>query len=395
MRRLSLVLLSAFAFALPLQAQQICANYNVVVNSPEDKLMLAVNGADNPQEQVTALEAFLQQHADSKFVPCAYQNLTKAYVKLKEYDQAIAAGQKAVAANFLDVRFLESLLQAYIASGNASDAAFAVLYKAPAEIKEESIVAHPQKATEAEWQQMEKQAQAGAASETQFMEYAFFQLLSRVTDPAKRIAGLDEFSQAYPQIVQKEAGLVDYHYAMAYNALNQQAKADEYAEKVVAADPSNVEALNLLAFDYAIAEKTKKFDPASADAEKIIQLAPSMKKPEGMTDNQFKAQQNNLLGNAHFCLGYIHLARASGGKRFATHSQMAPAIRELESAVPLLANNPGLQGGALFYLGTAYEEEYPAEHHEALAALEKAVKIEGPWKALAEQSLAKVRRALR
>jgi tetratricopeptide (TPR) repeat protein len=394
MRRLLLVALSALFVAAPLFAQQTCGNYQVVVNSPEDKLMLAVNGADNPQDQVTALLAFLQQHSDSKYVPCAYQNLTKAYVKLNQYDKAIDAGQKAIAANYLDVPFLENLLQAYIATGQASDDAFSIIDKAPAEIKAESVLARPEKATDADWQAMQKEAQTGADGETAYMEYAFFQLLPRVTDPAKRIAALDQFSQAYPDAVQKNAGLVNYQYAAAYTAENQTDKADEYAEKALAADPENTEALNMLAFDYTFVSKTKKLDAASADAEKVINLVPNMKTPKGMTDDQFKGLQNNLLGTAHLCLGYIHLVRASNGSRYSTHSQMATAIKELNSAADLLAQNTALQGGAYYYLGTAYENEYPAEHHEAAAAFGKAAELQGPWKSSAAESLAKVKHAM-
>ncbi len=394
MRRLSLVLMSALVFAAPLSAQQTCGNYSVVINSPEDKLTMAINDADTPQEQVKTIQAFLQQHADSKFVPCAYQSLTKAYLKMKDYSNAIAAGQKAVAANYLDAPFLRNLLQAYVEAGEASDDAFAVINKGAAAIKEQSVVARPMKATDAEYQQMQKQAEAGAEGERQYMEYAFFQLLPRVQDPAKRVATLDQFSQTYPDAVQKNAGWVNSQYATAYSSMNQTAKADEYAEKTVAADPSNVEALNMLALDYSIVRQDKKLDAAAADAQKVIDLVPNMKAPAGTTAEQFKPLQDNLLGSAHLCLGYIHLYRASSGKHYSTHSQMAPAIKELKDAIGLLANKPELQGGAYFYLGTAYEEEYPAEHHEALEAFSKSAELQGPWKASAESSLAKVKRAV-
>ncbi len=392
----SLALLSAMLVlsSAMLRAQQTCANYSIVINTPEDKLMLAVNGAHSPQEQVSALKKFIQAYPNSPYLPCAEEYLTRADVKLGQYSEAIAAGQKAIAAHYLDILFLEDLLKAYIASGQATSPAFDILAMAPAEIARESQVARSTGTSAAAYQQMVKQAQATAQGEDDFMQYAFFQLLAHVTDPNRRIADLGKFSQAYPAEAQKNAALIDYQYALAYTALNQTQKADQYAEKTLAADPDNVDALNLLAFDYALERRTH-LDRAEADAQKVLRLVPTLTKPAGATDAQFQAEQSNLLGVAHFVLGFIDLLRASSGKRYATHAQMAPAIAQLDSARQLLAHNPRLEGGVLFYLGSAYEGEYPAEHRAALAVLEQAVSLASPWQAPARELLVRVRRVAR
>ncbi len=391
MRPLAFFAVAFLASAAALRAQQTCASYPIVINTPEDKLMLAVNGASNPQQEAAALEQFAQAHPNSKYMPCVDEYLTRAYVKLNQYDKAIAAGQKAVAAKYLDVIFLEKLLQAYIASGQANAQAFDVLTLGPAEIARENQPARTAGTSGAAWQQIQKQATATAQNETDYMQYAFFQLLSRVSDPKQRVTALDQFTQSYPSEAQKNAALLDNQYAVAYTMLGQTEKADEYAEKTLAADPNNVDALNLLAFDYAIQRRTH-FAEASADANKVVQMVPTMTKPAGATEAQLQAEQNNLLGVAHLVLGYVDLVRASNGKRYATRAEMAPAIRELESANEHLAANPRLEGGALYYLGDAYEEEYPADHRAALDALTKAAPLESPWQAPARQLLAKVRR---
>ena len=385
----SILLLSSAA----LNAQQTCANYSIVINTPEDKLMLAVNGANEPQEQVSALEKFAQQYPNSKFMPCVDEYLTRAYVKLRQYTLAITAGQKAVAAHYLDVIFLEDLLKAYIVSGQANSQAFNLLEMAPAEIDREAQVARPAGTSDVAWQQMEKQAASTAQNEADFMQYAFFQLLAHVSDPNQRLADLNQFAQAYPAEARRNAGLLNNQYAQAYTMLGQTEKADDYAEKTLAADPNNVDALSLLAFDYAIQRRTK-FAQAVADANKVIEIVPTLPQPKGATDAQFQAQQNNLLGVAHLVLGYVDLVRASSGNRYATHLQMAPAIHELESARKLLANNPRLEGGTLLYLGDAYEAEYPAEHHAALDVLTQAASLKSPWQSPAQQLLAKVRRVV-
>ncbi len=391
MRKATMILAATIFWSAPLAAQQTCVNYPVIVNSPEDKLMLAVNGAGNPQEQVTALTAFTQQHANSKFIPCAYEYLTRAYVKLRQYNQAIAAGGKAVAAGHHGINFEESLLHAYMGAGQASDPAFQLIFNAPAEIKTQNVPAKPLGISDADWAKLQGGAAKNAQNETQYMVYAFFQLLGRVADPKTRISVLDQFSKAYPEAAQQQAGMINSEYIAAYGALNETSQVDEFAEKAVAANPRDVEALNILAFDYSIQRRTK-WSEAEADARKVIELVPSMQKPAGMTDDQFKAEQDKLLGMAHLSLGYALLYRASSGSRYATHAQMAPAISALEGAIDPLASNPALQGGAYFYLANAYEHEYPAEHHAALEALDKAAGLSGPWQSSARDLRARILR---
>src|SRR5579872_3178234 len=59
-----------WAWPVAAQQQQSCSNYSIVVNSPEDKLMLAVNGSDDPNAKIAGLEKFAQEHADSAYMPC-------------------------------------------------------------------------------------------------------------------------------------------------------------------------------------------------------------------------------------------------------------------------------------------------------------------------------------
>lgn len=375
--------------ALPLAAQEHCT---VVINSPEDQLMLAVNGADTPQEQIDALDKYAQAHPTSAFMPCVYESYTAAYLKLNQFDKAVEYGEKDVAANFWDMNMALNLLRGYVGSGKVSDTAFSVIMKMPELINQQGSIARPPKASDADWQKMQQNAASLANEDRAYVEYAFLQLLPRLTDPTQRLTMLDKFLQTYPDLAQKDAGVLNYQYATAYTMANQVEKADEYAEKAIAADPNNVEALNLLAFDYAIQRQTN-LGKAAADAKQVIAVVPTQKKPDGMGDDQFQAQQNNELGMAHLSLGFSELIGASHGKRFATHAEMASAIQELKTAGTLLASNPRLQGGALFYLANAYEEEYPAEHHDAIEALTQAIALQSPWQPRAQDLLEKVKKA--
>jgi tetratricopeptide (TPR) repeat protein len=380
------LLAGLMVWSWPLAAQQghSCSNYQIVVGSPEDTLMLAVNGTDDPNAKVAALEKFTQEQKSSNYLHCAEQLLTKSYLKLKQYDQAIAAGQKAVAAGYLDPSFLEDLLQAYMASGKAGSEAFEVIMKAPAQIKDELVVSKSTTESDAQYEAAKKAAAQRAQDYTDYMVYAFFRLLPAVTDANLAIKVLDQFSQGYPEAAQKQAGQLNYRYAVAYTQINQVEKADEYAEKAIAADPNNVEALNLLAYDYALRRRTNQ---AKADeyATKALTVIAARKKPEGLTDEAFKTQQDTQEGMAHLSLGFLDLQKTG-----ASH-HTAGAIKELKQASELLSAIPELQGEAYYFLGYSYEADYPPQHRSAMAALEQAIKIQNSMQGQARALLAKIR----
>lgn len=305
----AVLLAGLMALSWPLAAQQVhnCASYTIIVGSPEDKLMRAVNGTNDPKAKVALLGKFAQEHSDSNYVPCVEQLLTKNYTQ-QQYDQAIAAGQKAVAANYLDVSFLENLLQAYISDGKAGDEAFDIINKAAPQIKAETVVTRNTSETDAQFEAAKKSAEQQAKNATEYMVYAFFQLLPRVTDPSHQIKLLDQFTQTYPEVTKEQAGRLNYRYAIAYTQANQPVKADEYSEKAIAADPNNVEALNLVSYDYALRRRTNQAK-AEEYAKKVLTLIPTMKKSEGMSDAAFKTEQDNQEGMAMLTLGYLALEK--------------------------------------------------------------------------------------
>jgi hypothetical protein len=385
MRKLwqAVLMIGFFLSAVPSVAQTPCVGFSVVTNTPEDQLMLAVNGADKPEEQIAALEKFSQEHPDSKFMPCVNEYLTLTNVKLNNFDKAVEYGEKDLAANYLDLNLAINLLKAYVGTGKPSDAAFDVIAKAPDLIKKEMTPSKPANISDADWQKMQEEAAASAKDDRAFMEYAFFQLIARVADANKRVKYLDAFMQAYPDTT--NAGQMNFQYFVAYAMLNNLAKADEYGEKAAAADPPNIVALNLVADSYAT--RQINLDKAATYAKKALDLASGMKKPEGESDDQFKTEQNNALGLARLTLGYVAFQRASKTKK------VGPAIQELSTAVELLKANPEYQGKALFLLGNAYEFEYPPNHRSAIDALSRAAGLQSTFAGPSRDLLAKVKKA--
>lgn len=365
-----------------LSAQSVCPGYSIVINTPSDELTLAYNGAEKPEDQIAALDKFMSEHGNDKFVPCAEEYYTMTYLKMNDYDKIIEHGEKALALNHRDVMTLLNLAKAYVANGKVSDAAFEAILSASEPIKSESNPSKAPNVSDDEWKKEVDAAAQQASDWRAYMEYAFFQLIQREPDGNKRVQWLDKFTQAYPE--SPNGGKLNFQYFLAYKIAGKADKALEYGEKAVASDPANVVAANLYAYDLAFVKRDA--DRAAELAKKALELATGMKKPEGVSDEQFKNDQDSQMGMAHLTLGYAGYVKAEKTKK------VGPAIEDLKAAGDLLHANPALQGQALYLLGNAYEFQYPPNHKGALDALTRATSLATPWQAQAQDLLAKVKK---
>lgn len=368
--------------AWPLRAQQPCHGSPVVINTPEDNLMQAVSRAENLQDQIAAFNKFAQENSGSKFLPCVNEYLTVTYLKLQDYDKAIEAGEKDLAANYTDLNLAMNMLKAYVASGKVSDSAFALVLDGPRMLHDEMTPTISLNVPAAEAEKARKATEDQAKDIRQYLEYSFFQLLPRLPDAPKRLQYLDAFLKAYPDT--SNMNQVNFQYFLTYQRANNPEKMFEYGEKAVSSDPTNVSTLNVVADGYANAQA--HLDQAGQYAGKALQLASSMQKSQGMSDEQFKSFRDTQMGLAHSTLGYVELQKGSRTHRVAT------AIQELKAAAVLLEGNPSQEARALYFLGYSYELQHPANHLLAAEALTKAANLESPVQAAAKDLLEKVKR---
>jgi hypothetical protein len=377
---LTILIIVLASFGKTLVAQEVCRGVSVVKGSREDKLLLDVSGASTSQQQIQSLDAYVQSSPDQTFMPCVDEYYVDAYVKGQNYTQAIAYGQKALAAHYQDELLLLNLAKAYVGAAQARRDAFDVIFREPAEIHEEAKASSSAVAAE---QKTTAEDQSEAKDIAAYMEYAFFVLLPQVPDGNQRLRYLSQFSQVYPDPSQR--GHVDFQYFLAYAALNDRAHIEQYGEKSVAEDPNNVDALGMLAYDYALSQAN--LGKAAQYAQRVLKLVPQIPKPADVPAAQFQAGVNGKLGLAHLTLGYVDFLESPH-----TH-RIVPAINQFKVAVPLLGGNDLYKAQALYLLASAYEYGYPPNHRAAAAALEEAVQLQTPVQEKARALLAKVRAA--
>lgn len=108
-------------------------------------------------------------------------------------------------------------------------------------------------------------------------------------DAGAKVSGLEAFLAQYPNSVMKEDALEVL--MGAYQQAGNQAKVIDTANRLLTANPNNVRALVLLAYNERAAQK---WADAKAHAEHGLQALPNMAKPDGSSDADFEKQKGQL-----------------------------------------------------------------------------------------------------
>ncbi|MBZ5571136.1 MAG: hypothetical protein LAO09_04570 [Acidobacteriia bacterium] len=108
-------------------------------------------------------------------------------------------------------------------------------------------------------------------------------------DAPSKISGLEAFLAQYPNSVMKEDALEVL--MGAYQQAGNQAKVIDTANRLLAANPNNVRALVLLAYNE---RATQKWADAKDHAIRGLQALPNMAKPDGASDADFAKQKADL-----------------------------------------------------------------------------------------------------
>jgi tetratricopeptide (TPR) repeat protein len=196
---------------------------------------------------------------------------------------------------------------------------------------------------------------------------AFFAVLPN--DSAKKIDLGEAFLQKYPDSRYKSPvyGALTFAYVQTGNMQKMQ----EIGEKEIALTPNDVSTLALMAQTLprgirgsaSSAENMQALAKAEQYSKQAMEVAPTLPKPEGMTDEAFASAKNQALAMAHSGLGLVYVRR---GKN-------AEAIPELEQAIKV---DPNPDPVNFYLLGMA--NKATAHFDDAVAAFNKCVAMAGP-----------------
>jgi len=143
-------------------------------------------------------------------------------------------------------------------------------------------------------------------------------------DAAAKVSGLEAFLAQYPNSVMKEDALEVL--MGAYTQAGNQAKVMDTANRLLTANPNNVQGLVLLAYNERAAQK---WADAKAHAERGLQALPNMPKPDGASDADFAKQKDQLAALLESVAGFSALQLKDN----------ATAEKDLRAAVEADPNN--------------------------------------------------------
>jgi tetratricopeptide (TPR) repeat protein len=162
-------------------------------------------------------------------------------------------------------------------------------------------------------------------------------------DPTAAISGLEAFLAQYPNSVMKEDAL---ELLMgAYEKAGNQAKVIDTANRLLTANPNNVRALALLAYNERAAQK---WADAKGHAERGLAALATMVKPDGVSDADFQKQKTQLASLLDSVAGFAALQLKDN----------ATAEKDLRAAVEADPNNvENIYPLALSYLTATPEDD--------------------------------------
>ena len=188
-------------------------------------------------------------------------------------------------------------------------------------------------------------------------------------DSAKKIELGEAFIQKYPESRYKSP--VYGALTFAYVQVGNMPKMQEIGEKEIALAPNDVSTLALLAQTLPRSMRGSASSPENAQAlakaekysKQAIEIAPTLPKPENLTDEAFASARNQALAMAHSGLGLVFVRR---GKN-------AEAIPELEQAIKV---DPNPDPVNYYLLGMA--NKATSHFDDAVTAFNKCVAMAGP-----------------
>jgi tetratricopeptide (TPR) repeat protein len=189
-------------------------------------------------------------------------------------------------------------------------------------------------------------------------------------DLNKKIELGEDLIKKYPQ--SRYLPPVYYALTLAYMQTNQTQKMLEVGDKEVALMPNDVTTLAILAqmisrvTDSGSPNAQQQWDKAATYAKRAIEIAPTLPKPENLTDEAFTAGKNQALVAAHSGLGLVLIK----------HGKYAEAIPELEQSVKLDTNPDPVN---YFLLGVANKST--SHFDDAISAFNKCAETAGPMQA--------------
>jgi Tfp pilus assembly protein PilF len=346
---------------------------HIPAGSPEEKALEAVSAENDGQKRIAMLQDFLQKFSASpETVVYGQWQLAQQYLDQGDAAKALEYGQKAVAGqpNNMDILvFLAGAAQ----KAKATDVIMECADKGGKAFNGIANRAKPEGMDPEDFALRTKQAQDPVRPSYEFLEATALNALVGEQNNGKRMVYIERYLGAFPNSRFQEQ--VTQLAVASLAEMKDSRRLNSFAEKALAANPTSVSTLVVLAEAFAENSEAGATARAEGYARKALESAASQKPTEA---NQLEL----YTGLAHSALGYALMKQ----------EKSAAAIPELKAACSMLKDHSDAYSSALYRLSFAYAKT-PGKLGDAKAALTELVAIPGPYQQPARDLLGKVQAA--
>jgi tetratricopeptide (TPR) repeat protein len=301
--------------------------------SAEGQYLNLIGLQSTVQEKIALLDRFTRNHPKHASIPWVYEQLQIALIEVNELDRAIATGQKLIEICPDDLEAARRNQKAAELKGNREEVerwnnhAIRVAQK----IVESASPKDPGAL------ELWNEAAALAAPVAAQGEYKLYQQAAAAASPRERIRLLDELRKRNPEGAYLPQALVLY--MQDYRVLGDRQQALEYAERVLANDDQNEDAVLVAAEEYF----ERKSPKGVRYAAKLIALMRNKPRPAAVSDAEWAKKRIDYTGAATWIVGAAYIS----------NSQFADAERTLRQALACFKESDHRVARVLFYLGWA------------------------------------------
>jgi tetratricopeptide (TPR) repeat protein len=338
------------------------------MGSDEARQLEAISAATDPAEKLKLINEFSTAHPDDDFQILADEQYVIYYITAKQYDKAFEYGDKLWARDPDNYANGVNMVRAASEQGDA-ERVFAYGEKAAGILQRYKAAPAPA-GTEAEyWDQQKRLKLEQSKDDQDYIEQSMLNAAYQAKEPVKRADYLERFAKTFPDSPNAQRALIGAAYS--YQQAQSPQKMQELVNGVLAKDPNNAGMLVAAADIYS--EAGTQLDKAEEYAKKVEALCDTAKKPENMSADDWKKQNDLQKGLALSALGQVSLQKKDS----------AGAVKNFLSAAPLLKADATSYARNQFRLGYAYVNL--KKKQEAIQAFTDAASVDSPFKETAAE----------
>jgi len=350
-------------------AQEIGKFVPIPTNSDADHALTEINAATDPTQKLALIDKFAAS-AQGDMAIVADDQYVNYYIGVKNYDKAMEYGEKLFALDPDNLADGVNMVRAAQGKGDINKM-YSYGEKTAQILQRYKDKPAPEGKTQEVWDTQKAQTLQDVHETVTYVQQLLFDAAYRTTDGVKRAGLLVRFAQLFPDspFATQALGVA----AASYRQTQNTAKMLEVANGILAKDADNLGMLLLLADYYS--EKGEQLDKAESFAKKSVSLLGAAKKPDGVTEEQWKQQSGLQKGLALSALGQVNIQKKNN----------AEAVENFKAGAPLLKSDEGSYARNQYRLGFALLNLKRVP--EAKAAFTDAASVNSPYKALAQEKL--------